>query len=297
MSDTLAGFELLNNALNNVSNTITYYRTSDLNAKLNRRAQDLEYIMSREAQDFEKAENELAYLRDIEMWNMQNQYNSPIEQMKRYQEAGLNPNLIYGQGTPGNAQNMPTYSATKATKPDIIPPYMRTPYEFKSNMLQTYQILSQIKQTDAQTRAIDEQTDFNIITKNARVLQETYKAQLDAGAITHQEYQNKLQDIAYQVELATKQNKIDLSANQVEMSNIEKQKLSEELNLLILKNGRQEVENAMYELGLEGDNPISMMFRFVARGLVTDFSELRELINKNKSKLPKTAKELGINYK
>lgn len=31
-----------------------------------------------------------------------NQYNSPHEQMLRYAEAGLNPNLIYGQGSPGN---------------------------------------------------------------------------------------------------------------------------------------------------------------------------------------------------
>ena len=30
-------------------------------------------------------------------WNMQNQYNSPAEQMKRYKEAGLSPHLIYGQ--------------------------------------------------------------------------------------------------------------------------------------------------------------------------------------------------------
>ena len=30
-------------------------------------------------------------------WNMQNAYNSPKEQMTRFKEAGLNPNLIYGQ--------------------------------------------------------------------------------------------------------------------------------------------------------------------------------------------------------
>lgn len=30
-------------------------------------------------------------------WNRQNQYNSPLEQMKRFKEAGLNPHLIYGQ--------------------------------------------------------------------------------------------------------------------------------------------------------------------------------------------------------
>ena len=31
-------------------------------------------------------------------WNRQNEYNSPTQQMKRLKEAGLNPNLIYGNG-------------------------------------------------------------------------------------------------------------------------------------------------------------------------------------------------------
>lgn len=33
----------------------------------------------------------------LKNWNLQNAYNSPVEQMKRFREAGLNPNLIYGQ--------------------------------------------------------------------------------------------------------------------------------------------------------------------------------------------------------
>jgi len=32
----------------------------------------------------------------------QNEYNSPRSQMQRYQAAGLNPHLVYSQGTPGN---------------------------------------------------------------------------------------------------------------------------------------------------------------------------------------------------
>ena len=30
---------------------------------------------------------------------MQNEYNTPANQMKRLQDAGLNPNLIYGSGS------------------------------------------------------------------------------------------------------------------------------------------------------------------------------------------------------
>lgn len=34
-------------------------------------------------------------------WNMQNAYNAPSAQMARFKEAGLNPNLIYGQSNEG----------------------------------------------------------------------------------------------------------------------------------------------------------------------------------------------------
>lgn len=41
-----------------------------------------------------------------ETWDLENKYNSPQQQMVRYQQAGLNPHLIYGQGTPGNAGDL-----------------------------------------------------------------------------------------------------------------------------------------------------------------------------------------------
>lgn len=43
-----------------------------------------------------------------EMWNAANVYNSPMAQMNRFKEAGLNPHLIYGKGTPGNAAGSPS---------------------------------------------------------------------------------------------------------------------------------------------------------------------------------------------
>lgn len=54
-----------------------------------------------------------------EFWNIQNDYNSPQAQMKRFQDAGLNPHLIYGQGNPGNAGAIST--------PDVQSPQTRSP--------------------------------------------------------------------------------------------------------------------------------------------------------------------------
>ncbi|UPW41576.1 DNA pilot protein [Peromfec virus RodF8_52] len=55
--------------------------------------------------------------RNMELWNMQNAYNTPQAQMQRYEQAGLNPNLIYGQGSSGNA------AAPEQTQVPSIQPY------------------------------------------------------------------------------------------------------------------------------------------------------------------------------
>lgn len=48
---------------------------------------------------------------NLDVWNMQNEYNTPSAQMLRYQDAGLNPNLIYGQSN--MAGNINTASAAQ----------------------------------------------------------------------------------------------------------------------------------------------------------------------------------------
>lgn len=63
-------------------------------------------------------QQEQAY--NLELWNLQNEYNSPAAQMKRYQDAGLNPNLIYGQSNeapaPASASASPFRSGGTQSK-------------------------------------------------------------------------------------------------------------------------------------------------------------------------------------
>lgn len=55
---------------------------------------------------------ELQYQRDIEMWNMQNEYNSPANQYQRMLGSGLNPAQMYGgSGVSNTASNRPSYQA------------------------------------------------------------------------------------------------------------------------------------------------------------------------------------------
>jgi len=44
---------------------------------------------------------------ELENWNRQNAYNSPEQQMARLTKAGLNPNLVYGNGAVANSTSAP----------------------------------------------------------------------------------------------------------------------------------------------------------------------------------------------
>lgn len=59
-------------------------------------------------------QSQLAYKREQEMTDKMNYYNSPAQQMQRFRDAQLNPNLIYGQASSGNQSVLPKYNA-----PDI----------------------------------------------------------------------------------------------------------------------------------------------------------------------------------
>lgn len=52
-------------------------------------------------------------------WSMTNEYNSPRMQMQRFQEAGLNPNLIYGQMTDSPMVRSASASGGEARAPEV----------------------------------------------------------------------------------------------------------------------------------------------------------------------------------
>lgn len=53
---------------------------------------------------------------NLDMWNRNNEYNSPQAQMERFKSAGLNPNLIYSQGSPGLSSAPPQQNAPQGAE-------------------------------------------------------------------------------------------------------------------------------------------------------------------------------------
>lgn len=69
---------------------------------------------------FNAQQAELAWQRDRQLIQEQNEYNSPLNQMARYQEAGLNPAVIYGQIGNGNQTGAAEFHPSQAKAPQMV---------------------------------------------------------------------------------------------------------------------------------------------------------------------------------
>ena len=82
---------------------------------------------------------------------MNNDYNTPAAQMERYNRAGLNPNLIYGQGSTGNSTSAPSYQAPRLEAPQV-----------RFNLPEVLNQFQNISQSKAQTDNINANTDVTL---------------------------------------------------------------------------------------------------------------------------------------
>lgn len=79
-------------------------------------------------------------------------YNSPAMQMQRFKAAGLNPNLIYGQGNPGNTSGRP--QSSDSFFPSMLQNF--NPFEALGTLMQTIAWSKEMEYKDAQTAALRE---------------------------------------------------------------------------------------------------------------------------------------------
>ena len=92
---------------------------------------------SREMYDRQKTDN-------LDFWRMQNEYNDPSKQMERLQAAGLNPALLYGNGTASTGTAGPI-SKADVQKPQFEPNQYGAVQSVASTALASYYD-TQIKQ-------------------------------------------------------------------------------------------------------------------------------------------------------
>lgn len=140
---------------------------------------------------------------NIEQWQRENAYNHPMQQMLRYKQAGLNPNLMVGE------QNL------SANSPQLVG---GTPYQSPQANPIDAQGVAQLSLIDAQKRLIDAQ--INDLNKSAGLKGK------EAENIDFQQYQDQKR-----LELEKKLADSNVEVNKAEIDNLNEstKKLSEEI--------------------------------------------------------------------
>lgn len=164
-------------------------------------------LTNRQNQKWSEKQYDKQYKNALEFWNMQNAYNSPQAQMQRYQQAGLNPHLVYGAGNPGNAGAIST--------PDVQPVQARSP-EF-GNSISRIGALADLEIKQAQ---IDNLRTQNTVLQEEALLKAAQTKSVSTGEESTRfklGFEQELRDIsadARKEQLRQTRVRTDLSLNQ-----------------------------------------------------------------------------------
>lgn len=111
--------------------------------------------------------------RNLDLWNKQNEYNLPSAQMQRLKDAGINPHMVYGNGTVANTAGSP--APTKV--PNIgsftnYAPYVSGMANSIGSVFDNLMKIAQIRKTNQETSNLNEyqknmrQQGLNLKTEN-----------------------------------------------------------------------------------------------------------------------------------
>lgn len=193
---------------------------------------------------------EYQYSKALEMWNRQNEYNLPKNQMSRLTDAGLNPNLVYGNGT--------VQGLTSAPAPQYHAPTLQAYTNFGSlGAEQAVTTYMQLKQSDASVNKTNAETQKILKELPLVDLERTLK-ELDiakrgiVNSISEKERDHWEEQ--YRMTLAEMQSRIDrnrsdIAKNQSEIPvNVAREKnINEDTNLTKAKIKTEEKKPALLE--------------------------------------------------
>lgn len=128
-------------------------------------------------QQMQRENNEFNRQQAIDMFNMENEYNSPLAQVQRLQQAGLNPAVMM-EGAGGTAVGNSSAAAPSAAASGISPsmPSLTTPHmeavppmalgfiEALKSVSEIKQITAQTKKTGAETSRIEKLVDQELLS-------------------------------------------------------------------------------------------------------------------------------------
>lgn len=129
------------------------------------------------------------------MWRKNNQYNSPVAQMDRLKKAGLNPNLVYGNGSTTVVGN--SSSPASGVAAPKLQAYTNFSNPFASSV-ETYSNLSLKKSQEnlmkSQASAADASASLSLATAAAKIFDTDIKKETKETLVNSiiQDYNNKV---------------------------------------------------------------------------------------------------------
>lgn len=194
--------------------------------------------MQKRAIEAQKQENEKAYLRNVEQWIRETEYNNPVNQIKRLVEAGLNPNLAYGNLNNTASNNSPT------AVPNDVSGIANIGSPVGSAM--TAANLSQVEKTKAETENIKQNTE--------KQKQETEGSRID-NLIKDVESKNAVERGKLQIEglnLDNKNKEKSAELLDAQIDEIEKSIEEMDANISVLEVKAKEIGHEAYLKEVEG---------------------------------------------
>lgn len=267
---------------------------------------------------------------NVDQWNRENEYNSPANQIKLLQEAGLNPNLYKGDSTAS--------SLTSANMSNSQSPTLSTSAQSQANTISSVQTGLQALKTSAE--AAGYLTDIQRNQLEMSQMQAMFPNQLESGRIGNevqdalrrwyeaqekgQHYDNRVSRVTVpqRIESASLQNEISrgnilmmsTQARQIEQSmsnDITRLGLEKKMNAQTLLNMRQDIlesisrsrlndsqsslnewnANFMYKYGFSPNSPIVSQLTQLA---VSDTKQFDAVFNSLIDKFDYAKGRLGL---
>lgn len=163
-------------------------------------------ISQRQNYNYTKKLMELQYQQNLDLWNKQNEYNSPTAQMQRLQAAGLNPNLVYGSSVAGNSSNNTSTSLGSVA-----------PVDYNDGMFKGVSAVTNMKLARSTVRRQETQNQLDLALAANKALDTEYLRQTLNSRVSYQNELTKFSLQQWPLILQQQKNVITIQGKDIEL--------------------------------------------------------------------------------
>lgn len=257
---------------------------------------------NRKNREFQERENQINRQFAVDMWNKQNEYNLPTNQMQRLRDAGINPHLAYSQGQPMNTSNAPATPSGVGSLPQGIAPQMNigeifnalmTKAQIKQMEAQTEKTLAEKEEVEARTEGIGKDNkvkDIELTHKDRQILAEIgvneqnieeSKSRIESSEIANRKMEQEIEHLKSQKNLTDQQ--VENLKKTVYLIEAQINNTKADTNLKILQKGNVLAQTRLLNAQAQGQ---TLLNNYISR-------EKEALIKKTWTEIKKLGVDIG----